>query len=441
MRKKVLLRRKQRLEDRRSKLLERSEKSTDVNEVRTISEQLEQIAEDLKDIADELAAIEEDEPTGTGSENGDGDGGGDGEERANLPTPSGTAFINAQIRGSYGMNAQTGAGTRHTNVLETMEYRQAFANFVRTGDRSGFENIQTREGEVMTTETVGMLVPKTIMDEFIRELKSYGQLYELVRKLNLPGGVEFPVEELVPTVTWLEETAVSDGQARPEIKKKVQFSYYTCEARITQSLLSSIVTLEALETEIAKILAEAFVKEFDNVIVNGTGTGQPTGIVNDKTVKAANKVAFTDVDMADWTTWRKKLFAKVPLAYRGEGILVMTAGTWESEIMTLKDANGRPLYRETYDVASGTEVLTFNGKRVVLVEPDIVKDFDAAAKNEAFAIYFKPTNYVFNTNLQVGFKRYFNEDTNKWVNKGLCICDGKLIDPNGVFILIKGDAS
>lgn len=50
---------------------------------------------------------------------------------------------------------------------------------------------------------------------------------------------------------------------------------------------------------------------------------------------------------------------------------------------------------------------------------------------------FRPTDYAINSNLQLGFKRYFNDDTNKWVNKGLCIIDGKLLDTKGVFVLKK----
>lgn len=443
MRKKVLIARQKRLEERKKSLLERSKASEDVNEVRSINEQLTQIAEDLQDIADELQAIAEDEESRSQGNEGEGDTGmeGEGTGSSQRSNPEDTMEIRGgNIRGSYGLsNAQM--TNRNGSVLESMEYRQAFATYVRTGDRSGFEGIEKREDEVITTDTVGVLIPKTIMNEFIKELKSYGQLYECVRKLNLPGGVEFPVEELVPTVTWIDETTVSKGQAAPEVKKKVSFSYFTCEARITQSLLSSVVTLEGLESEIAKILAEAFVKEFDNVIVNGSGSGKPTGVLNDKNIKTSNKITFSENEVADWTVWRKKFFAKIPLAYRGQGILIMTAGTWESEIMTLKDANGRPLYRETYDAESGQEICTFNGKRVILVEPDILKDYETASKGETFAIYMKPTNYVFNTNLQIGFKRYFDEDKNKWVNKGLCVCDGKLIDTNGVFVLNKGEVS
>ena len=56
----------------------------------------------------------------------------------------------------------------------------------------------------------------------------------------------------------------------------------------------------------------------------------------------------------------------------------MTPSTWESHIMTLSDDANRPLYQETYNPATGKLECRFAGKEVVLVESDILKDFDTA---------------------------------------------------------------
>lgn len=340
--------------------------------------------------------------------------------------------------GAYGQNTEHRA---EVGILDSTEYREAFAQYVRTGDVSQFEQFATRADATLIASEVGKIIPNTIMNEFIKELKVYGNLYNRVRKLNVRGGVEFPIEELAPTVKWITETTKSDTQKAPQINTSVSFGYHIAEARIAQSLLSQVVALPVLESEIARLLAEAFVKEFDNMIVNGSGSGQPTGILNDTRLKAANKITMTDAEVADWANWRKSVFAKVPLAYRGQGVLIMTAATWESQIMTLKDANDRPVYAETYDPQTGALSCRFAGREVILVESDILKDFDTAAKGEAFAIYMRPTDYAINSNLQIGFKRWFDDDNNKWINKGLCILDGKLLDTAGVFVLTKNVVS
>ena len=397
-------------------------KAETADEVRSLGDTLDAVLTELQDAKDQLAQSDADGQAGADTE---------GEERANIPA-------NAEVRGgnpmaSYSQTVPAQA-RQSEDVLDSMEYRNAFATYVRTG----VFKMEQRADEVVTTGEIGKIIPNTVMKELIKTLKSYGNLYNRVRKLNVKGGVEFPIEDLIPTVSWITETTVSGTQKAPELKTSVSFGYHIAEARIAQSLLSSIVSLDLLESEIAKLLAEAFVKEFDRIIIAGTGSGQPTGVLNDKRVPDAQKIQITEAKAVDWTNWRKSLFAKIPLAYRAGGVLLMTVDTWESLICTMADSNNRPLYSETYNVETNTTTYRFNGKEVMLVESDLgIMYFTTATEGQPYMVYLKPENYAINSNLQIGFKRYFNEDTNKWVNKGLCIMDGKLLDTNGVFIIKK----
>lgn len=414
----------------------RFEASEDEKEVRELGETMQKLRDEISDAEEQLKKLDNDgnDDGGNGDNGNNGDNGDD--TRNNGPQP------NAQLRGgnpmqAYGNGVVVGsfntADTRNVSALDTMEYRQAFANYIRTGEW----NYEARADEIVTTGDVGKIIPNTIMNEFIKEIKVYGNLYNKVRKLNIKGGVEFPIEDLVPVVKWITETTVSETQKAPQINTSITFGYHICEARISQSLLSQVVSLEYLEQEIAKLLAEAFVKEFDKMIVSGSGSGQPLGILNDSRVAENHKITFTASEMSDWTKWRKKLFANIPIAYRGQGVMVMTANTWESYCMTMKDANNNPIGTETFNIQNGDTVCRFAGREVLLVEPDVLADFDTAGSGDAFALYFKPTDYAINSNMQIGFKRYFDEDKNKYVNKGLAILDGKLLDVNGVYILKK----
>ena len=398
------------------------EKSESAQEVRELGETLKTILDELQEAKDKLAEMDDNTDTN------------DPQSDTTPPQsePQRCAFNPAMTR-SIGSFKMATSEQRTGNALDSMEYRQAFMRYVQTGEW----NYQKRADETLITSDVGKIIPNTIMNEFIKDLKVYGNLYNRVRHLNVRGGIEFPIEELVPTVTWITETTVSETQAVPEIKTSVSFGYHIVEARLAQSLLSQVVSLPYLETEMARLLAEAFVKEFDRIIISGTGSGQPLGILNDARVKSTNKITLSSADMADWTKWRTKFFAKIPLAYRGEGVMIMTAATWETYIMTLKDANDRPLYIETYDPVSGNTTCRFAGREVILVEPDILKDYDTAGSGEAWAIYLKPTDYAINTNMQIGFKRWFDDDKNKYFNKGLCIMDGKLLDVNSVYVFQK----
>lgn len=452
-RRKVLEKRLQRLQSRLGSLRGKLKATQDVEEARALVAQIETVNEDIQEVQEELEGLEQpdnsNEPEWGDPRNPPGSESQPGAPDPNTPDPD---------PASRGMQPQTlpgvsidylatfgqrqGGQQRGTNILDSMEYREAFAAYVRSGDCLRLDALaEKRADEMLMTPDVGKIIPNTIMNEFIKELKVYGNLYNRVRKLNVKGGVEFPIQELVPTVSWITESTVSDTQKAPELKTSVSFGYHICEARMSQSLLSQVVTLAVLEQEIARLLSEAFVKEFDRIIIHGTGTGQPLGILNDKRIPGWQKISFTEEEMLRWQTWRKKLFAAVPLAYRGQGILVMTPSTWESHIMTLSDDANRPLYQETYNPATGKLECRFAGKEVVLVESDILKDFDTATAGETWGLHLKPTDYAINTNLQIGFKRWFNDDTNRYVNKGLCILDGKLLDTHGVYILTKGGST
>ena len=173
----------------------------------------------------------------------------------------------------------------------------------------------------------------------------------------------------------------------------------------------------------------------DKGILSGTGAGQLLGITKDSRVK--NSIELTETDMADWTAWRKKLFAKVPLSKRGKGEFLFPPSTVESYLLTMKDNNNRPLFREATEGNVGNLAGSFFGRDVTLVEPDVIADFDTAASGDVIGVFWVPSDYAINTNLEFGMKRWFDDDKNEWVNKGLTIADGKILDASGCYLIKK----
>ena len=322
----------------------------------------------------------------------------------------------------------------------TIEYRMAFKKYVQTGTPIPAELRAGGDSGTTIAADIGMIIPTTIMNEFIKDVsKVYGQIYSKVRKLNVKGGVEFPISKLSANFKWITETTPSGKQKAGDIKEKVSFSYHIGEIRVAETLLAQVVSLDLFESEITRIMVEAYVKAMDTAIISGTGSGQPLGITKDPRVtgNTGNIIEFEADEIGDWTAWRKKLFAKVPLSKRGSGEFLFPASTVESNLLTMKDANGRPLFREATEGRVGNTAGTFFGREVTLVEPDIVKDYDTAATGDIIGVFWVPTDYAINTNLQFGMKRYFDEDNNEWINKGLTIVDGKILDVSGCYLLKK----
>ena len=275
-------------------LQERSDASENIEEVRYIGKQIDAVNEEIRDAQAQLTALEEaEEQRGTGS------------------PLNGNGFNPMQMVGGAPMNQQRG----NEEPTATIEYRQAFKKYVQTGEMIPSE---LRQASTTTTADIGMTIPKTIMDEFIKEAsKVYGHIYAKVRKLNVKGGVEFPISKLTANFKWITESTVSEKQKAGEIKEKVSFSYHIGEIRVAESLLAQVVSLDVFESEITRIMVEAYVKAMDVAIISGTGSGQPLGITVDPRV--TNVIEFTEEEFGDWTAWRKKLFAVIPLSKRGLG--------------------------------------------------------------------------------------------------------------------------
>ena len=439
----ILKKRLERLMSKKNDLASRAMASEDAAEIRSIGEQLKELNEEIKDINDEITALDAKE---------------DEEKRAAQPlsVPAGAVPVNGDIRGAFGIaNPDSAEGKKtNENPLASEEYRAAFKDYVQRGvaipsdlvkkidEYRASLPVEQRANVPATTADTGAAIPLTIMRQIINTVRvRYGNLYNKVRKMSIQGGVEFPIGSLQANFKWISEGTTSPRQNIGSLGK-VSFGYHTAEIRIAQSFLSQILTIEAFEEEITKVIAIAYLKAMDFVILNGSGDGQPLGILNDARVAATgNAITMAAADMSNWTAWRKKFFAKLPLGYR-DGEFIFANSTVDSYLETMADGNNNPIFRQS----TGLEVNDgdaqnpngrFFGRNISLVEPDILADFDTASSNDVIGVYWQPQEYALNENYGFTMRRYFDEETNEWVTKALVVVDGKVLNPNGIWLIKK----
>lgn len=437
--------RKERLTKRLLQLQARAKKldalcaaSTDAAEVRDLTEQRSELQEDIDDVQAQLDEIAEDE------------------KRSAVPTaqtavPAQAQTVNGGIVASFSASPATQARSSE-NPYESMEYREAFKAYIQRSvpipqalvDKcNAFRDslpAEQRSGVAITTADTGAAIPITVMREVINTIrKRYGNLYNAVRKTSIPGGVEYPVGALQASFKWISESAVSPRQKTDKLGS-VQFAYHTAEIRVAQSFLSQLLTVSDFEAKLTELIAVAYLQAMDYAIVSGTGKGMPLGILND--ARVTNDVTLTAADMSNWQAWRKKFFAKLPLGYR-DGQFIFAMSTVETYLETMADANNNPVFRQ----ATGLEVNDgdardpngrFFGRRISLVEPDILPDFDTASANDVIGIFWQPEEYALNENFGFTMRRYFDEETNEWIDKALVVVDGKVLNPAGYWLIKKG---
>ncbi len=440
MHKKFFEKRLAKLIAKRDSLTQKALASQDIEEVRSIQAQLAEINSDIEDVQEALAAYDEGE---TPSEN-----------RANAPTNG--AQHNAGITASFSQNGvERAANGSDGNILESMEYRRAFQQYFQRGIAIP-EDMQKRvaavmadmphemrAGDAINTSNSGAVIPVTVMREVISTVrKRYGNLYSKVTKLAVQGAVDFPIGDLEANFSWITEDTVSPEKSVGSIAT-ISFKYHTAEIRIAQTFLSAILSIDAFESKVAEVIATAYLKAMDTGIVKGTGNGQMLGILNDVRVTGAagHTIALTAAEINNWTAWRKKFFAKLPLGYRSCEF-IFNLGTVDAYLETMADGNNNPIFRQ----ATGLEVSDgdalnpngrFFGRNISLVEPDILPDFDTASSNDVIGIFWQPEEYAINENFGFMMRRYFDEDRNKWINKAITVVDGKVLNPNGIYLITK----
>ena len=405
-----------RLQTQIADLNKRADESTSAEEIEKLAEEKRNLKAELEEAQTGLDKLEK-------------------EERAKKDAiPEDAKLVNGNVRGSF----QTAEKRDDEDFTSTLEYRKAFKKYVQSEGTD--MPAELRAGDVTSTADTGAAIPMTVMNEVINTVrKRYGNLYSKVTKTAIQGGVEVPVGSLQASFKWIKEGTVSPRQKAGELDS-ISFKYNTAEIRVAQSFLSQIVTLSAFEAKLTEIIAIAYLQAMDYGIINGSGKGSMLGILNDPRV--TNTITMTAAEFNNWTKWRTKFFKALPLGYRG-GEFIFPVSTVDEYLETMADSNNNPIFNQATglvvnDGDAANPNGRFFGRNISLVEPDIIADFDTASQGDVIGIYWQPEEYAINENFGFTMRRYFDEETNEWVDKALVVVDGKTVNPTGFYKILKG---
>ncbi|MBB6218189.1 HK97 family phage major capsid protein [Anaerosolibacter carboniphilus] len=418
--KKRLLKLLQTKEARKTDLGTRSAATNDIGELRGINSELDtlnaEIAE-LRSMIDALPDEPDEQPEQRGNEL-------HGTELRGTPNGS------VNILGTYGIGGK-GNEQRSLDRFDTVEYRSAFQEYVTTGKKS--DNLEFRADAVTGTGDIGVVIPTTILNRIVEKMKDYGHIWARVTKTGIQGGVEIPVSNAKPTATWVAAGTMADKKKKA-VSGKISFSYHKLQVRVAVELVAGTVAMPVFEQTVSDNIYEAMITALEEAIISGTGEGQPLGITVDTNIPAAQILEIAVEDMGKYDTWTG-IFGKLPRKYRSRAILILNDADWNQYIVGMTDVNGQPIARVTYGL-DGTQQERFLGKEVLPVE-DYLPSISDALEGDIFGIVCNLSDYMVNSNMQMTFKRYFDEDKDEWISKSTMICDGKLADRNGVVLLKK----
>lgn len=335
--------------------------------------------------------------------------------------------------------------TRSEDPFDTEDYNRAFMNFVVRGEQMpsnlvtpGMRPENVRADAFTYTTDVANFIPTTLSNTIIEKMSTYGEIWPLVTKMNVQGGLDINIWDFLPTASWITESTTADYQKAPN-PTRISFKYYMLEARLAQSFLTQLTTLEAFQRRFPEKAAEAMVRALEQAIIRGSGSGQPLGILNETRIQADHKLSKTADDISTWVGW-SNILKPLTRRYRN-GYFVMAQDTWDRYINGMVDTTGQPVTRVNYGLdGANNEQLYFMGKRVMVVEDDILPAFDDATNDEAFMLFTRFSDYLVNQQEGMRAIRWNDEEANFVKDKIQTVVDGKMGDINGTLIFKKSDA-
>lgn len=309
---------------------------------------------------------------------------------------------------------------------DSLEYRQAFMNYVLRGEKIPAE---LRQDQVTYTSDVGSVIPETVLNRIVEKLEATGMILPLVTRTAIKGGVSVPTSTVKPVATWVAEGAGSDKQKKTT--GSIQFAYHKLRCAVAVSLEVETMALAVFESTLINNVVEAMTKALEQAIISGDGNGKPKGILAET---PADGQALDVAEISYQTLIDAE--AALPLEYEANAVWTMTKKTFMA-FQGITDQNGQPVARVNFGI-SGRPERTLMGRPVVLC--NYVDSFSAAAEGTPFAFLFNYSDYILNTNYQMGVKKYEDNETDDMVTKAIMIADGKVVDKNSLVVLNKATA-
>lgn len=306
------------------------------------------------------------------------------------------------------------------DIYDSLEYRNAFKNYVVNGTPipEKFKS-EERSAELTTVGDVGAVIPTTILNKVIEDLTVEGKILGRITQTSYQGGISIPISDIAPEATWLGDENTTSDEQKAKMDAKLSFGYHVLEAKVAIGLLTATVSLSVFEATVVKQLKKAMIKAIETAIVKGEGSGKPLGFLNTE-IPEENKLVVRPDEIGTVNKWAE-IEGEIDEEVEDNLIYMMSKATWEKYLNGMTDKNGQKIglgkiNEKGQKILNGREVLTSNK----------FPSFDKAQDGEVFAALVDLGQYLLNSNLAMYYKKYFNEDTNKWVHKSLMIADGKM---------------
>ena len=237
----------------------------------------------------------------------------------------------------------TAPKTEPTEVVEA----RAFAQLIR----------ENRSGE-MAKSSNGAVIPETIANRILDNVKQIAPLYELATKFHVPGKLDFPVASGKITTTYADEFTALTSSAVTFNKRQLDGFLVGALSKVSVSLINN--SQFDITSYVVNKVAESIALFIEDQIINGSKeAGKMLGILADDTGIVGKVETVGDLPTADEYI---AIQAEIPQQNQANARWLVSKATLLA-MRQLKDENGR--YFLQNDLTQGFGY-TFLGKPVMV---------------------------------------------------------------------------
>lgn len=226
--------------------------------------------------------------------------------------------------------------------IDSKDYRRNFFDQVRTG----FRDAQNYLREATGTKG-GYLVPAEFHDEIITELKGENVLRQISRVVQTANDREIAIQTTAPTASFVAEGAVIPLSTAEFDRKTLKAYKLAAGVSVSNELLED--SFYSLEEHLATEFAKAIAATEENAFLNGTGSGEPIGILPQLAADSTTTITTAGASIAADDIIN--LVHKLKRPYRKNAVFLMN-DTVLAVIRKLKDNTGAFLWQP--NLAAGT---------------------------------------------------------------------------------------
>ena len=251
----------------------------------------------------------------------------------------------------------------------------------------------------------GAIVPEEIQADIISKAKEYAPILQDVTLLNVNGAVKFAVEG--DNASAAKHTELATITAASDSMVSVTLSAFEIAKLIQISATVKSMALATFESWLVDNLAEAIAIKLENLVFNGSGSGEATGILT--TIQESDAVANT-ISAANILA----LVGSLKSGYARNGKMVVNRKTFFTQILALE----LNVNNEVVKVATGEATGEY---RILGVD---VRFTDSLS--DGVVIYGDFRKYVANLASPQQVISQFDIDTNSFKYLGTAVFDGKV---------------